>query len=57
MVYNITYTSTPPYRQQFTMRADYTEVTIRIRYPYPTSYLVLDTNGQEIKANDWDASI
>lgn len=57
MVYTVSYTSTPPQRQQFTMRADYTEVIIRIRYTKPGAYLVYDTNGKEIKANAWDASI
>jgi hypothetical protein len=57
IVYNITYTSTPPQRQHFTMRADYTEVILRIRYPKPGTYIVKDKDGKEIKANGWDATI
>lgn len=57
MIYNITYTSTPPQRQHFTLRADYTEVILRIRYTKPGSYLIFDTNGKEVKANGWDSSI
>ena len=39
------------------MRADYTEVTLRITYTKPGAYLVYDTNGKEIKANAWDSTI
>lgn len=39
------------------MRADYTSVTIRIKYTYARAYIIKDYYGKEIKANGWDASI
>jgi hypothetical protein len=55
--YNITYTSTPPKNQHFTLRADYTQVTLRIQYTKPGTYVVRDSAGKEIRANSWDTSI
>jgi hypothetical protein len=57
MVYTISYTSTPPQRQIFTLRANYTSVILRIRYTKPGVYLIYDTNGVEVKANAWDPAI
>ena len=57
MYYDITYSSTPPQRQNFALRADYTSVILRIRYTKPGTYILKDINGKEIKSNGWDSSI
>lgn len=57
MYYDINYKSTPPQRQNFALRANYTSVILTIRYPKPGTYILKDMTGKEIKANGWDTTI
>ena len=54
MYYTITYKITPTQKQNFALRADYTSVILRIKYPKAGSYIVKDVKGNEIRANGWD---
>lgn len=58
MVYEINYKSTPPQKQTFAMKADYTSVVLRIKYSKPGTYIIKDSkSGKEIRANAWDNNI
>ena len=57
MYYNFSYAGTPPNKQQFNLRADWTSVIIRIQYPQAGSFIVQDTNGNTIQANAWNTKI
>lgn len=57
MFYDINYKSTPPQKQRFILKADYTTAVIRIKYPKAGVYQLKDVNGNLIKANAWDFNI
>ena len=57
MFYDINYKGTPPQKQRFSLRADYTSVVIRIKYPKAGVYQLKDVSGNLIKGNAWDYNI
>lgn len=57
MFYDINYKGTPPQKQRFSLKADYTSVVIRIKYPKAGVYQLKDVSGNLIKGNAWDYNI
>jgi hypothetical protein len=57
MFYDINYKGTPPQKQRFSLRSDYTSVVIRIKYPKAGVYQLKDVSGNLIKGNAWDYNI
>jgi hypothetical protein len=56
-VYQLNYTGTPPSKQRFSLIADEGAVIVRIRYTKPGAYIITDSKGNLIKANEWDNSL
>ena len=57
MSYEVLYTGTPPGNQRFTLKADYSAVAMKINYPKPGAYQILDVNRKVIPGNKWNDTL
>jgi len=57
MWYEIIYTSTPPWKQRFSLNSWDQAVSIRIKYPKAGVLVVKDGTGKTIAGNGWDSTI
>jgi hypothetical protein len=57
MWYEIIYTSSPPWKQRFSLNSWDSAVSIRIKYTKAGVLNIKDATGKLIPANGWDSSL